>query len=120
MDGVLAERREEVREARELIDPEPAVAVALHEPAPPLDESPLGGDDDANATNGTNATAPCASTIVVVATAFKNDDGVPTYQRVRFVDKATGYSTTMEMLSQKIGGDLSNSLFKKRNLVRGQ
>ena len=51
---------------------------------------------------------------------YKNDNGVPTYQRVRFVDKATGYSTTMEMLSQKIGGDLSNSIFKKRNLVRGQ
>ena len=51
---------------------------------------------------------------------YKNDNGVPTYQRVRFVDKATGYSTTMEMLSQKIGGALSNSLFKKRNLVRGQ
>jgi len=51
---------------------------------------------------------------------FKNDNGVPTYQKVSFVDKATGYSTTMEMLSQKIGGDLSNSIFKKRNLVRGQ
>jgi outer membrane lipoprotein-sorting protein len=51
---------------------------------------------------------------------YKSDGGVPTYQKVKFVDKANGYSTTMDMLSQKIGGDLPNSIFKKRNLVRGQ
>jgi hypothetical protein len=48
------------------------------------------------------------------------DKGVPTYQRVSFVDTATGYSTTMEMLSQKLGHEIPNSVFKKRNLVRGQ
>ena len=51
---------------------------------------------------------------------FKMDGGVPTYQRVSFVDTATRYSTTMEMLSQKLGHSIPNSVFKKRNLVRGQ
>lgn len=45
--------------------------------------------------------------------------GVPTYRRVVFEEVGTGHTTTMEMLSQVLGEPIADSVFKKRNLVRG-
>ena len=46
-------------------------------------------------------------------------DGAPTYKKITVRDVATGHATTLEMKSQKIGEKLSNKMFSKRSLVRG-
>lgn len=47
-------------------------------------------------------------------------DGVPTYQHVEMKTVADGLTTTVEMLEQKIGLELPDSMFMKKNLVRGR
>ncbi len=47
-------------------------------------------------------------------------DGVPTYRLVTMRDEQGGLVTTLEMESQEVGLPLDDSLFQKRNLVRGE
>jgi len=46
-------------------------------------------------------------------------EGVPTYQHVEMKSLGDGLTTTIEMLSQKIGHPLDDGLFSKKSLVRG-
>lgn len=46
-------------------------------------------------------------------------DGTPTYRKLAMTTFATKLTTTLELLSQTIGSDISDSFFKTRNLVRG-
>ncbi len=52
-------------------------------------------------------------------TDFEMMDGVPTYRTVTMVDTGSKLKTVLHIESQKIGGDIDDALFKKRNLVRG-
>jgi outer membrane lipoprotein-sorting protein len=47
-------------------------------------------------------------------------DGVPTYRTVEMKTLSDGLTTTVEMLEQKIGLALPDSMFMKKNLVRGR
>lgn len=47
-------------------------------------------------------------------------EGVPTYQHVEMKTVSDGLTTTVEMLEQKIGLELPDSMFMKKNLVRGR
>lgn len=46
--------------------------------------------------------------------------GVPTYRMVTMRDEQGGLVTTLEMESQEVGLPLEDSLFQKKNLVRGE
>ncbi len=46
-------------------------------------------------------------------------EGVPTYRLVTMRDEDGGLTTELKMTSQKIGDDIPDSAFKKKNLVRG-
>ena len=46
-------------------------------------------------------------------------DNAPVYQHVVVTTSATGHQTTVDMLSQRIGEEISNRVFTKRSLVRG-
>ena len=50
---------------------------------------------------------------------WKKWDGVPTYRLVTMEDADGGLKTQLKMKSQKIGDDIPDSAFKKKNLVRG-
>ena len=50
---------------------------------------------------------------------FEVLDGVPTYRRIQMKSLDDGLVTTLEVLDQKIGLDLPDAMFKKKNLVRG-
>ncbi|MFT7624927.1 MAG: outer membrane lipoprotein-sorting protein [Myxococcota bacterium] len=46
-------------------------------------------------------------------------DGVPVYQTIKMLDKSSGHSTTLKMLTQKIGENIPDKFFSKRTLIRG-
>ena len=52
-------------------------------------------------------------------TAFERLGGVPTYRKIEVRSLDDGLVTTLEVLEQKIGEDLPDAMFKKKNLVRG-
>lgn len=52
--------------------------------------------------------------------AFEIMEGVPTYRSVVMSDVGTGLKTELYVEEQKIGEDIPDSFFQKRNLVRGQ
>jgi outer membrane lipoprotein-sorting protein len=56
---------------------------------------------------------------VQTRTKFAVLDNVPTYQMVEMKTLSDGLTTTVEMLEQKIGHPLADSLFSKKALVRG-
>ena len=45
--------------------------------------------------------------------------GVPTYRKIEMKSLDDGLVTRLEVLEQKIGESLPDSLFKKKNLIRG-
>ena len=51
----------------------------------------------------------------------KKDAGfpVPAHRRIVITDRASGHKTVLTMESQKLNEPIKNSVFKKRNLVRG-
>ena len=53
-------------------------------------------------------------------TGFTEEGGAPTWKSIKMLDIATGHSTTLDMLEQKIGEAIPDSVFSKRTLVRGQ
>jgi len=52
-------------------------------------------------------------------TDFFMDGNVPSYRRIHVTTVATGHSTTLDMLEQKIGEAIPNRMFTKRSLIRG-
>lgn len=52
-------------------------------------------------------------------TDFEMMGGVPTYRTVTMVDLGSKLKTVLHIEVQKIGGDIDDALFKKRNLIRG-
>lgn len=50
---------------------------------------------------------------------FEVLDGIPTYRRVSMETLDDGLVTTLDVVEQKIGAPIADSIFQKRNLVRG-
>lgn len=50
---------------------------------------------------------------------FEVLDGIPTYRRVAMETLDDGLVTTLDVLEQKVGAPIADSVFQKRNLVRG-